>query len=254
MTLIVISTKLHFPFDDIKRYPSSAQEPTTQTINWNAWAQAQKQFDRHETSGGKLGKGNEIQVKEDKVFDMTPSQLDEYMDWYENSWLDISKAKNPLADLFPMNAGAGENQPTTPLATAAAPAAPAPAIPAEEDEDEAMSTMVQTVTSKLKPRRVIPDGEAHVPRPGSSYPRCRMESNLPEAARPFYETAAKVVGVSLTTLTRAVYQAETRISRWLEDQRRIKYFVDHSEMDVADDDNSDAAEESDDHSMADLES
>ncbi|KAI9043311.1 uncharacterized protein KD926_003841 [Aspergillus affinis] len=253
MALIVISTKLHFPFDDIKRYPSSAQEPTTQTINWNTWIQAQRDFDRHETSGGKLGKGNEIQLKEDKVFDMTPSQLDEYMDWYENSWLDISKAKNPLADLFPTNPGAGENQPSA--AAAAAASIPAPATSAEEDENEAMSTMVQTVTSQLKSRRVIDDGNAHVPRPGTSYPRYRMESNLSEAARPFYETAAKVVGVSLITLSRAVYHAETRISRWLEDQRRVGYFVDHSEMDVADDDdNSDAAEEIDDHSMADVES
>lgn len=91
MSLIVISTKLHFPFDYIKRYPSSAQEPTTQSIDWNTWGQAQRYFDSHETSGDRIGKGNEILVKENDVFDMTLNQLDEYMDWYENNWLDSSK-------------------------------------------------------------------------------------------------------------------------------------------------------------------
>lgn len=128
--------------------------------------------------------------------------------------------------------------------------APAPAPASKEDENEAMSSMVQTVTGQLKSRRIIAEDEAHVPRPGTSYPRYRMESDLPEAARPFFETAAQVVGVSLPTLVRAVYQAETRIYRWLEDQRRIEYFADHSEMDGVGD-ISDAAEEIDDHFMAD---
>jgi RNA polymerase I-specific transcription initiation factor RRN7 len=91
ITLIVISTKLLFPFDNFKRYPASAKEPTTQVIDWKLWAQAQRNFDNRETAKGKIGKGNEILVNERDVFNMTPSQLDEYMDWYENSWLDKSK-------------------------------------------------------------------------------------------------------------------------------------------------------------------
>lgn len=97
ITLIVISTKLFFPFDDMKRYPLSTREPSAQVLDWKLWAQVQRHFDRRETVGGRIGKGNEILVTEKDVFNMTPAQLDEYMDWYETSWLDHSRGKEPLA-------------------------------------------------------------------------------------------------------------------------------------------------------------
>jgi RNA polymerase I-specific transcription initiation factor RRN7 len=96
ITLIVISTKLFFPFDDIKRYPVSTREPSAQVLDWKLWGQVQRHFDRRETAGGRIGKGNEILVTEKDVFDMTPAQLDEYMDWYETSWLDHSRGKVTL--------------------------------------------------------------------------------------------------------------------------------------------------------------
>ena len=91
MTLIIISTKLLFPFDDVKRHPETAREPATQAMDWQLWAQVQRHFDQREMASGKIGKGNEILVNEKDVFSMTPGQLDEYLDWYENSWLDSSK-------------------------------------------------------------------------------------------------------------------------------------------------------------------
>lgn len=94
VTLILISTKLLFPFDDIERYPVSAKDPTTQVIDWKTWAQAQRQFDNRETSAGRIGRGNEITINEQDVFSLTPAQLDEYMDWYEKSWLDPSKGES----------------------------------------------------------------------------------------------------------------------------------------------------------------
>ncbi|THC99406.1 hypothetical protein EYZ11_001130 [Aspergillus tanneri] len=226
MSLIVISTKLLFPFDDTERYPTTAREPTTQVIDWELWAQAQRHFANRETSGGQIGKGNEILVKEKDVFNMTPSQLDEYMDWYENSWLD-SKVTNLLADMFPIGPTVGESQNA--------------ASTTEEDEEEAMSSMNQKVTSELKARKMLSNPDVDIPRPGNLYQRYRKESDLPDAATYFYEIAAKVAGVSLSTLIRAVFQAETKISRWLEDQRRIEYYGDPLEAEISRDDNSDDA-------------
>lgn len=37
---------------------------------------------------GGLGRGDEIRVKDSDVFQLTAKQVDEYMDWYEKSWLD----------------------------------------------------------------------------------------------------------------------------------------------------------------------
>ncbi|KAB8232215.1 TFIIB-type zinc finger domain-containing protein [Aspergillus alliaceus] len=224
ITLIVISTKLLFPFDEIKRYPASAKEPTTQVIDWKLWAQEQRHYDSRETAGGRIGKGNEVLVNERDVFDMTPSQLDEYMDWYENSWLDNSRVANPLSDLFP---------------TGPASVDPQTAAPLEENNEEAISSMLKRVTQQLQPRKVILEDNTDTPRPGSSYVRYKMESDLPETARSFYETAAKVAGISLSTLVRAVSQAEYKITRWLEDQRRIELYGDAAGMEFAKFDSSD---------------
>ncbi|KAE8134117.1 hypothetical protein BDV38DRAFT_166945 [Aspergillus pseudotamarii] len=231
ITLIVISTKLLFPFDDLKRYPISAKEPATQVIDWKLWAQAQRHFDSRETARGRIGKGNEVLVNERDVFNMSPSQLDEYMNWYENSWLDNSKVSNPLSDLFPVGPTGTDSQEV--------------AGPPDEDDEEAVGSMLRTVTQQLKPRKVITEKRSDIPRPGSSYVRYKMESDLPENARPFYETAAKVVGVSLTTLVRAVSQAEYKIMRWLEDQRRIELYGDASGMEFAKFDSSDDMGEQD---------
>ncbi|KAK5696428.1 hypothetical protein LTS12_028567, partial [Elasticomyces elasticus] len=166
MTLVIISTKLLFPFDDIKRYPESAREPATQAIDWQIWAQVQRHFHQRETSSGRIGKGNEILINEKDVFNMTPSQLDEYMDWYENSWLDLSKGGNSLAGLFPLGPTGVENQPAAP--------------PTERDDEEFLNSMLETVTSQLRPTKVTPGTDSEVACPGSSYARYRVETDLPE--------------------------------------------------------------------------
>lgn len=71
----------------------SVREPSAQVLDWELWSQVQRHFDSRETVGGRIGKGNEILITEKDVFNMSPAQLDEYMDWYENSWLDHSKSK-----------------------------------------------------------------------------------------------------------------------------------------------------------------
>ncbi|KAL4881218.1 hypothetical protein BJY04DRAFT_227883 [Aspergillus karnatakaensis] len=221
ITLIVIATKLLFPFDDIQRHPSSAQEPTVQAIDWNAWAEVQRQFERRDKTAGRIGKGNEVLVDEGDVFSMTPDQLDEYMGWYESSWLDTSRPPNALASLFPLGPSSSKDQTQPPTSTTNS-----------DDEEEAMEKMLHMAPRYLKSRAVISDPDADIPRPGSQYSRYKHESDLPDSARVFYETAAKVVGVSLATLVRCVSQAEIQINKWLEEQRRVEYFAERERMDV----------------------
>ncbi|PLN84478.1 RNA polymerase I-specific transcription initiation factor Rrn7 [Aspergillus taichungensis] len=229
-TLIVISTKLFFPFDDIKRYPQSTREPSSQVVNWELWAQVQRHFDARETSGGRIGKGKEVLVNDNDVFNMSPAQLDEYMDWYENSWLDVSRGNsNFLADLFPLGRFRGKSRP------------PSQAEPADthEDEEEAIESMIQTVSSQLKPRRAIRAPDSDILRPGAEYQRYRLDSDLSDEAEPFYETVAKVTGISLSTLVRVVHQTESKISRWVDDQRRESNFMESSDAWLEGDDPAD---------------
>ncbi|KAL4929450.1 TFIIB-type zinc finger domain-containing protein [Aspergillus undulatus] len=212
-TLVVIATKLLFPFDDVQRHPLSSQEPTVQAMNWEAWAEVQNHFDRRDATAGRIGKGKEILVKEGDVLTMTPDQLDEYMDWYESSWLENSKTTNPLAPLFPIGSASKDNRQEQ---------------QASDDEEEAIDWMLSMAPRYLRTRAAISDDNPDIPRPGSSYARYRQESDLPDSARGFYETAAKVTGVSLATLVRCVSQAEIRLNEWLGEQRRIKHFAERS--------------------------
>jgi RNA polymerase I-specific transcription initiation factor RRN7 len=88
VALVIVAAKLISPFDELKRYPTSAQDPAVQVIDWGHWARVQKEFDERATEDGRAGKAEEILVTERDVLDMTKDQLDKYMDWYENNWLD----------------------------------------------------------------------------------------------------------------------------------------------------------------------
>lgn len=99
-------------------------------------------------------------------------------------------------------------------------------VPATEDnEEDAIDTMLELAPRYLKSRAVVAESDSDIPRPGTLYARYRQESDLPDSARAFYETAAKVVGISTSTLVRCVSQGEIQIKKWLEDQRRIEHFA-----------------------------
>jgi len=92
--------------------------------------------------------------------------------------------------------------------------------------------MLETVTRQVKTMKIVADPESEVPRPGSFYPRYRLDTDLPETVRPFYETAAKVVGISLSTLVKTVFQTEIMMGHWQEDRRRMEYYGEVMDMEI----------------------
>lgn len=87
MSLVIVATKLLFPFDDIKRYPRAPNEPAVQVMDWDRWAEAQSTFDSRGISQGFLTNTAAMQATEKDAMEMTQQQLDEYMDWYDKLWL-----------------------------------------------------------------------------------------------------------------------------------------------------------------------
>ncbi|KAJ5678806.1 hypothetical protein N7462_007050 [Penicillium macrosclerotiorum] len=219
IALVVVATKLLFPFDDLERHPATAKEPATQSIDWPLWVRAQIHFKNHEQVGGKIGLDKVIRLVDRDVLDMTPNQLDEYMDWYQNSWLDTPRIANPTADLFPVGRAGTTSQPQ-PTAVPSA----ASAQPVTTDAEAALDILIRTVMQDLKPTTIDPSLEEENRRPGSWYRRYRWESQLPETARAFYELAAELATISLPTLIKAVNLTEWKIAKVLEDRRRAEYF------------------------------
>ncbi|KAJ5183312.1 hypothetical protein N7492_000928 [Penicillium capsulatum] len=223
MVVLVIATKLLFPFDGITRYPTTTKEPSTQAMNWEAWMGAQRHFADQIHRNGKIGTEEAIQLTDKDVLDMKPNQLDEYMDWYEKNWLDTSKDTPAIAKMFPISRAESEtaaNSDHTPTSG-----------PEDDPMEAALTSLLQTALQEILPTEVIPsrgeeeDLEEGLARPGDWYQRYRWESALPITARTFYELAAQLAGISLQTLIRAVSIAEFRIAKWHENQRRSEYLA-----------------------------
>lgn len=93
MGLIIVATKLIYPFDEAGGYPASLTEPAAQVIDWKLWTAAQNQFENLSKPPGQLQRGHEVTVNEGNVFHMTQGQLDNYLDWYQNTWVGQNKSQ-----------------------------------------------------------------------------------------------------------------------------------------------------------------
>lgn len=95
MSLIVIATKLSHPFDDIVRHPESETDPTIVKINWDKWQEIM--IDKSHEG---LKRSEEIHVKDTDVASMDDKEMDDYLDWYQRTWIDGSEPKSEFIDLF----------------------------------------------------------------------------------------------------------------------------------------------------------
>jgi len=96
MSLVVIATKLCHPFDNIVRFPESEADPTTVKIDWQKWTQIMGE----KFSDG-LARGEEMKITDANVFTMTDHKLDEYLNWYQRTWIDDRDPKS-MHSLLPL--------------------------------------------------------------------------------------------------------------------------------------------------------
>ena len=88
--LIVIATKLNHPFDSIIRIPESDSDPTTTKIDWSEWREIMS-----EKGSVGLKRGEEIKATDVDVSSMNAKKMDDYLDWYQKTWLDDRDPKSP---------------------------------------------------------------------------------------------------------------------------------------------------------------
>ena len=232
IAILVIAVKLYHPFDGVDRRAITLTEPGVMTIDWDVWSEKQRIFEGRLTSGGEIGRGNEIKVKEQEVLDMTADQIDEYLDWYERTWVEDGNQEQKkrglptqLLDMFPIGRLDGSSAPTIDLeATASA-------------EQDALDAKLQAVQGSLKMRDIVSkekEGKSKVPvrRIGAFYKRYRKEEDLPPHARTFYEAAADLIGISLSTLILAVLQTEQKLLKYR--KRQLKEGIASDESDDKD--------------------
>jgi RNA polymerase I-specific transcription initiation factor RRN7 len=89
ISLIIIATKLCQPFDDIARVPESVTDPSGLKLDWETWSDIMT-----EKLPEGLKRGQEISVTDGDVFKMKGKELDDYLDWYQRTWVDDSDPKS----------------------------------------------------------------------------------------------------------------------------------------------------------------
>ncbi|KAJ5052078.1 uncharacterized protein L3040_001838 [Drepanopeziza brunnea f. sp. 'multigermtubi'] len=202
-SLVVIATKLAHPFDNITRAPESYSDPSAVRIDWARWTKAtatnepQKGFKR----------GDEIMVTDTDVWNMNAEKLDDYLDWYQNTWIDDREQKFPgqILQLFPLD----DISPR----------------PVEEDtETERQVARLKAVQRSLicqSPHTIDENEDVEgIRRAGELYKRFRTEDELPGPARLFFQLAASKAGITLRMLVKYVFRLEVKLENLRLGERR----------------------------------
>lgn len=171
--------------------------------------QARKAHNTSNTDEKHLQRGTEINVTEVDTMEMSGEQLDEYMDYYERTFIDTDRVEQKLPkdllDMFPTERLDGSE--------------PASYSYQEQfaKEQEAVEETLDAVVGSMRLRNVISkESKEPVRRTGSFYKRYRRVEDLDGNARVFHEKVAEMVGVRLETLVLAVGQMERLLIKWRE--------------------------------------
>ncbi|KAF2430075.1 hypothetical protein EJ08DRAFT_697620 [Tothia fuscella] len=210
---LVIAVKLLYPFDSIKRFPTRADDPGAAVIDWSIWNQATKVYKSGMKPRGRLDWEAAMNTTEDEVLDMSNSKIDDYLDYYTQSWTIEDTGENDrdrdfrqtMLDMFPV--------PTTTRSP-----------PAATDDTALKKERSQTVQASMVYRRPIAeesDNDEGVARPGSFYTRYRKETDLRGHAKAFYKAVAELSGLSLKCIVRVVFLTETKLQLHDEEEEEV---------------------------------
>lgn len=226
MSLVVIATKMLFPFDNAKRYPTSANDMIALKMDWSAWQQVQDRDDVKNVGNSENAGFNRLVSQDESshltyqtAFTMTESQslgladdrLDEYLDWYEGNIASEevrergragvdAEFRRALFKMFPTH-NESQNEATAPRARTEI-----------SDPGNTSDEKLARVQAGLRPQRIVTEEPADdVPRTGSSYIQYRVVEELHGATKAFHIQAARLAGYPLHGMLRAVFAIERKL-------------------------------------------
>ncbi|KAG9195278.1 hypothetical protein G6011_00399 [Alternaria panax] len=212
VSCLIICVKLLYPLDDEKRFPKSSSEPTAAAMNWQAWSEQMKAAEEaRRGDNGRFTNEQLTRLQEKDVFSMEPLDMDHYLDFYANTFLDnaeiqrtrdVDDFRNALYDMFPIDTEAQH-----------LPLEMAHGLPLEQKLEvvKAVHSTMNTVPTVAEDTEVL--------RVGQAYPVWKTEKDLPDAAKLLYREAAKISGLSVNMLTLAVGFTEARVEQWKKAQK-----------------------------------
>ncbi|KXT04514.1 hypothetical protein AC578_8631 [Pseudocercospora eumusae] len=216
MALIVIATKLLFPFDDKKRYPKNTEDLAAMRLDWDIWCKVLAQQHDHDKRKGQARGGPDqlsfrdaFSMNEADSLSLADERLDQYLDWYESNIASEEVRERGRAGreadfrrtLFEMFPTTVNNQKSTQRA--------------QTEISKAGKTSAEKIVqaqAALRARRIVPETEPDdIPRVGTSYTQYKAVEDLSGATREFYQGAAQLAGFSLHGIVRAVCMMEHKL-------------------------------------------
>lgn len=223
--LLVVATKLLFPFDNIQRLPKRPTELAALGMDWERWGKIRQRTSMGHDGGAPLRYQQALQTTENDVLNMSEDKLDQYMDWYQRMYVDeeaqetrkLGKEagfRRAMYRMFPINRTASERDDAE---------GKEPLIETSLATDS--ENLLKDVQAALKPLRVLSEeaaAEAHATpdRPGNYYKRHRTVMELHGLTKAFHEDAAKLAGLSLESMLSGVFALEKRLEQWESQARR----------------------------------
>jgi RNA polymerase I-specific transcription initiation factor RRN7 len=212
---LVVCVKLFYPFDKTRRSPGSSSEPTTVVMDWRRWCKhmaAAKKTQREGNPGFTTEELTKLQERD--IFEMGGEQLDQYLDFYAETFIDDAEVqrtkenndfRNALYGMFPI-----EGKPQHP-----------PIQISDRVSHERTLETVTAVHGSMKTTLVMDDDDSDVLRPGQMYPIWGHAEEMPSRTTVFYEEAASLAGFSLDMLVNAVFFTEARVEKWRRKQKEM---------------------------------
>jgi RNA polymerase I-specific transcription initiation factor RRN7 len=227
VAILIVATKLLFPFDDIVRRPRHATDLNTLGMDWTKWSQARRTA-AEDNESNDLTYDQATRTTEDDILQMSNDKLDQYMDWYEKVFIDDDlretgragkevEFRRTMFRCFPITRPDYGHDPR-PNQNDDGKEESSAAMPEHrfEMQENNKKKMIQAVQASLRTLQTTPESamNSHVYRAGSFYKRYRQPEDLTGHAKEFFEEAAKVVGLSLESLILAVFAIERKVEAW----------------------------------------
>ena len=230
MALLMVSTKLLFPLDDIDRHPVSSSDLSTLQMDWNAWLDVHSSLHSTRQDGQSREKqpgltfADAFKVSESDCLTMSDEQLDQYLDWYQENLASESVREQGRAGkeadfrrtmmrMFPVQSDGLKTSKTMHEAQG------------EIVPDTIATDILGRVQQSLRPKHIVVSGDGdEVDRTGSYYRRYRDMQELDEGAvRVLYEKSARLAGISLEGMVKAVFLTEVKLQKLEERLRKTQH-------------------------------
>ncbi|KAI1400777.1 hypothetical protein F4819DRAFT_357041 [Hypoxylon fuscum] len=215
ISLIVVSVKLLYPLDGIERPPRSHEDPRSTKVDWTQWQQVMRN-DTSEASPNLL-RGEEYKVTSEDVLSMDTTKLDDFMDWFEKTWIRDDEPKTAERIRQPFQ-GQGR------LTDASKPNK----LPNEDKDIERLRSRYAELNGSMgvvepMPDPEDPENEKKEKQPRDFLPVWRTQEDLPDAAMALYSKAAELASIPLSTLIRGTVQVERRLELWCIEKRKLAH-------------------------------